>query len=221
MRGRFLERPNRFVVRVELADGERIEAHLADPGRMVELLRPGAELRLRPVAAAARRRTRFTVVLVRSPSPSAVWVSLEPARANDLAERLIRENRLRGLAPRNPSGRDPTLRREVTAGRSRFDFRLDWPGAPPLWIEVKSVTLVVGRTALFPDAPTARGARHLRELEQRVAEGDRAWVLFVVQRGDVNRLRAHRELDPEFARTLQAAARRGVRVRGVGFRYDS
>jgi sugar fermentation stimulation protein A len=209
---RFVARPHRFAVEAELRDGSRIVAHLADPGRLRELLLPRAELRLRP-AARPGRKLPWTVALVRSPSTPRVWVSVEPGRGNGLAEGLLAGGCVRGV------GSGWSVRREVACGRSRFDFLLE-RGGERLWVEVKSVTLVEDGVALFPDAPTARGRRHVDELRELVAAEDRAMVLFVVQRGDAARVRPHRGIDPELADALRDARRAGVLLRAAMFRLD-
>jgi sugar fermentation stimulation protein A len=211
---RFLERPHRFAAAVELGGGRRAVAHLGDPGRLRELLLPGAELRLRP-AARPGRKLPWTVALVRSPSEPRVWVSVEPARGNALAEELLSAGRVRGAG-----GRGVKLRREVTRGASRFDFVLE-RGGERTWVEVKSVTLVENGIGLFPDAPTARGRRHVAELREIVAGGGRALVLFVVQRSDARAVRAHRGIDPAFAAALREARAAGVMLRAAGFRLDA
>jgi len=105
-----------------------------------------------------------------------------------------------------------TVRPEVTRGNSRLDFRLS--GSKGVcWVETKSVTLVRDGTALFPDAPTERGRKHLEELMDIAAGGELAAVVFVVQRPDALRFSVNRAEDPEFADTLQRAAENGVSVR--------
>jgi sugar fermentation stimulation protein A len=207
----FIARPNRFVVRAALEDGGEVEAHLPDPGRLTELLVPGARLRLRPARPEAERRTPFGVALVQSSASSRPWVSVETARANDLAEDLLAKGAVHGV------GRGWSIRREVRRGNSRFDFLLEKPGGQRLWAEVKSVTLVDDGIARFPDAPTARGRRHLEELTGMVQKGERALALFVVQRGDARVVVPHRRLDPALADALGAARRAGVLVRAVAF----
>lgn len=206
----FLSRPNRFVVEAVVATGRKVRAHLADPGRLRELLIPGAPLRLRPVAADVARKTRFTVALVRSPEPPRAWVSVDTLLPNRLAEDLIRRGRIRGI------GKGWDLRREVVHGRSRFDFLLSGSGREML-AEVKSVTLVEDGVARFPDAPTERGARHVRELERFVRDGGRALVLFIVQRGDARAVRSNPRTDPRFSETLASARQAGVLLRAAAF----
>jgi len=210
----FVSRPNRFIVRAALENGDRVDAHLADPGRLRELLVPGAWLRLRPAKTGTVRRTRFGVALVRSSEVPRAWVSLETVRANDLAESLLSTGAVRGV------GRGWSIRREVRHGRSRFDFLLEKPGGARLWAEVKSVTLVENGVACFPDAPTTRGRRHIDELTGIVRDGGGALLLFVVQRGDARVVIPHRRIDPELADAVAAAREAGVIVRAAAFRIS-
>lgn len=142
-------------------------------------------------------------------------VSMDTTLPNRLVERALRSGALREF-------RGWTMERtEVRIGRSRFDFMLSRAGGRRLALEVKSVTLVQERVGLFPDAITARGTRHVRELAALVAGG--AWeaaVLFVVQRRDVQRVTAAREIDPTFADALSSAKHAGVRVLGRRCRVE-
>ena len=211
---RFIARPNRFIVRAELADTTVVDAHLADPGRLIELLLPGAALRLRQAAPSSKRRTAYSVALVRAAAPSRAWVSVETTRANALAEGLLSTGAVQGLED------DWELRREVRHGSSRFDFLLQ-RGTQRLWVEVKSVTLVEDGLGLFPDAPTKRGRRHVQELADLVRNGESAMVLFVAQRGDVLAVAPHALIDPDFADALSDAERAGVELRAAGFQFDA
>jgi len=208
----FVGRPNRFIVEAVLEDGRRVRAHLADPGRLRELLLPGAPLRLRPVPAVPARKTRFTVALVRSPEPPRAWVSVDTNLANTLAEGLLHRGAVRGIGSRWE------LRREVRRGASRFDFLLTRRDEE-LVVEVKSVTLVEKGIARFPDAPTARGTRHIRELSEMARNGGRALVLFIVQRSDARAVRANPAIDPGFAAELAAARSTGVLLRAASFHF--
>jgi sugar fermentation stimulation protein A len=209
-----VERPNRFIVEARLADGRAVEAHLADPGRLKELLMPGAELRLRAAPEEGLRRTAYTVALVRASEAPRSWVSVETSRANRLAEELLRRGQVHGL------GRGWELCREVRHGASRFDFCLRRTGHAPHWVEVKSVTFAERGVARFPDAPTARGRRHVRELAERARAGDSATVLFVVQRGDVGAVTTYAEIDPDFDVALREARDAGVRLRAARFGFE-
>lgn len=214
-RARFVERPNRFLVRCRLA-GEQgvVEAHLPDPGRLEELLRPDRRVRLRP-ADRPSRKTDWTLVLVETPDGSG-WVSLDTTLPNRLVERALRRGWLDELAGWELHGR------EVPLGDSRIDFVLAGEVGRRMALEVKSVTLVDDGVGLFPDAVTARGARHVRELQEAAAEeGWEAGVLFVVQRRDVHRVVAAPEIDPEFSRALREAREHGVAALARRCRVDT
>jgi sugar fermentation stimulation protein A len=231
---RFVERPNRFLVRcagaprapTAPADGraggpdcvtanggviavdEVVEAHLADPGRLRELLIPGRRVWLRRAVPAPGRRTHWTAVLVESPDGNGL-VSVDTTLPN----RLIRAALQAGALDEFAGWR--LERHEVLLGRSRLDFLLADGNGRRLALEVKSVTLVEDGVALFPDAVTARGVRHLRELERISREpGWEAAVLFVAQRPDARRILAAAEIDPAFAAALADAMHQGVRVLG-------
>lgn len=212
---RFLERPNRFLVLCRLEEtGGIVEAHLPDPGRLTELLVPERRVRLRP-ASGRDRKTEWTAVLVESPG-GARWVSVDTTLPNRLVEEALRAGTLEGF----PCWELEAT--EVTVGRSRLDFLLRRETGPEdspadehrrLALEVKSVTLVRDGTGLFPDAVTARGARHVRELA-RLA-GRRGWeaaVLFLAQRSDVEKVVAAPEIDPDFATALAEAREAGIRA---------
>lgn len=208
----FLERPNRFVVVVRLrGSGEVVRAHCPDPGRLRELLLPGAAVHLSPHAAPGRR-TAHSLRFVEHPQ-TGVLISLE----SSLANRLFHEALLARVLP--PFAGYSAIEREVTppgphAGgvRSRFDFRLSRGDGSACWVEVKSATLVEEGTALFPDAVTSRGRRHVQELAAMAGAGAAAAVCFVIQRPDALRLRPQWDRDPDFSRALLAAAGAGVGV---------
>lgn len=208
--GRFVERPNRFVVRCRLDEGcEPVDAHLADPGRLRELLLPDARIWLRP-ADSPTRRTRWSAVLVETPGGDGL-VSVDTTLPNRLVHAALRADALEEL------GDWRLLRAEWSHGGSRFDFLLEprAGGEERLVLEVKSVTLVEDGVALFPDAVTARGARHVRELAGMATRpGWHAAVLFVCQRADAERIEAARAIDPDFADALADAREAGVRILG-------
>lgn len=202
---RFRDRPNRFLTVVEL-EGQAVEAHLPDPGRLRELLTPGCRVWVRP-ARGPGRKTRFTLALVESESGE--LVSVVTTLPNELVAEALRDSRIAEL-------RDWSVaRREYPWGHSRFDFLLARGGGRRMLVEVKSVTLVEQRRALFPDAVTARGTRHVRELAKACsAEGLDAAVVFVVQRRDADEVTSARSIDPAFADALLEARDAGVRLLG-------
>lgn len=202
----FVERPNRFLVRCRpLGQDEPVDAHLADPGRLRELLIPGVRIWLLP-ASGAKRKTRWTALLVESPDRRGL-ISVDTRIPNRLIGHALAQSAIEEFE-------EWELRRaEATLGRSRIDFLLGREDGRQLALEVKSVTLVEGGVGLFPDAVTARGARHARELAHLAQQdGWSAAILFVIQREDVRRFRAARELDPVFADALDEARARGVRI---------
>lgn len=212
---RFHARPNRFLIQAHLPGGEQVEAHLPDPGRLRELLLPGARLWLRPVPPATPRRTRWTALLVETPGGQGL-VSLDTGLPN----RLIGSALAAGLLQEFQGFR--IRRREVPIGSSRIDFLLAGEEDALLALEVKSVTLVeADGVARFPDAVTERGARHVDELRRFVenAEG-RAAILFLLQRADAARIEAARSIDPRFATALQRAMQAGVAVLGRRCRVE-
>lgn len=207
--GRFVRRDNRFRVTVEVA-GQEVWAHLPNSGRLGELLVPG-RCTLLVERSGTERKTRYDLSLV---AMEGGWVSVDARLPNDLVEEALRAGRLESLAGY------ATVRREVTWGHSRFDFLLEAPGRRPCLVEVKSITLVIDGLACFPDAVTARGRRHVAELAEAIEAGYRAAVVFVVQRDDAVGMRPHHEADPDFARALCDAARRGVKVYAYACRVE-
>ena len=199
--GLFLSRDNRFRVTVELA-GQPVWAHLPNSGRLGELLVAGRRVVLieRPGEG---RKTGYDLSLV---DMDGCWVSVDARLPNDLVDEALHRGQLLPLAGY------PAVRREVSFGRSRFDFLLEAPDRAPCLVEIKSITLVLEGLGCFPDAVTARGRRHLNELAEAIALGYRAVVVFCVQRDDATGVRPHDESDPEFGQALRAAARRGVEV---------
>jgi sugar fermentation stimulation protein A len=195
LRARFLARPNRFVAEVELADGRRTLAHLPNPGRLTGTLSPRCALLLD--GPFPGRRCEFDVLAARE---GRTWVGTVTTYANRIFPVLWRG----GLFP-ELEGR--TLAAEVVHGRSRFDFAVD--GA---FVEVKSATLLAGTVARFPDAVTARGARHCEELGRLARRGVPVAIVFVAQRGDVEAVEPEDAVDPAFGAALRLAARRGVKV---------
>ena len=203
--GFFLTRLNRFAALAEVGGREEM-VHVANSGRLRELFEPGRRLLLAP-AGGDHRKTRFDLALV---DLGHTLVSADARLPNGLvAESLHRQDL-------EPFADFPEVRREVTCGESRLDLMLEGPPGK-CYLETKSVTLVEGDgIAMFPDAPTTRGVKHLNTLIQVATEGHRAGVIFVIQRSDARCLTPHDESDPEFGAALRAASRAGVDVLAYG-----
>ena len=191
--GIFLERPNRYLARVEI-DGQEIKAHVPDPGRLPGLMVPGRRVRL-VYNPGPKRKTDYSLVLVRHGS---IWVSVYPVFANKLVEKGLVDGKLSCLSGYK------NFNREVKWGESRFDFQLNFP-AGKVFVEVKSVSLVEKGEGKFPDAPTERGIKHLKGLIDLKKNGCRAAVLFVSQRSDARSITSNDEIDPKFGEWLRKA----------------
>lgn len=205
----FLRRLNRFAALVHMAGREAV-VHLPNSGRLHELLTPGRpSLVVLPAPGTPRsssRRTEGELTFMLGPCS---WVSVDARLPGRLFAEALVAGRLAGFEGHR------LVRLEYRppyAPRSRLDVLIEGPRGPAP-VETKSVTLVEDGTGLFPDAPTARGRRHLQALAQVAAQGRPAHVVFVVQRPDVRRFAPHRRADPEFARALEQAAEAGVQVR--------
>lgn len=199
----FLERPHRFAARCRLESGEVVEAHLPNPGRLTGTVGEGRPVLLDGPWPPGRRKLRWTCVAIREPR---AWVGTVTHLVNRAFPPLLDA----GLFPE--LGPVASLRPEVRHGRSRFDWHLEAPDGRGTWVECKSVTLGRGAKACFPDAVTARGARHLNELAELSRRGERCAVVFLAQRGDVRAFEAARDVDPAFADALAAADEAGVTV---------
>lgn len=196
--GTFLARSDRFTARVML-EGQEIVAHLKTTGRCAELLVPGTAVVVCP-AEGMHRRTAWDLVAAYKGD---MLVNIDSLASNRIARQW--------LAQRSP-GAD--IRPEVRVGDSRLDFVLR-DGAGDLFVEVKGCTLEQGGQALFPDAPTQRGVKHLHALGALAAQGHRALVLFVVQMRPVTAFSPHDALHPAFGQALRRAAATGVEVHAV------
>jgi len=213
-----LERENRFLARCALPTGEVIHAHVPDRGRLLELLVPGTQVWVF-AAPAGTRSTSWSLLVAKEPA-SGTLTAIDPAGANARVRALL----ARGLVPGISAGW--SVQGEVKIGESRIDFLLT-RAAERLAVEVKSVGVVRGGVALFPDAPTLRGLKHLGELEAYVRRKEgRAMVLFVAQRGDAECVTPDEAIDPDFAAGLRRASRwldlRAVRfiIRPEGCAFD-
>lgn len=200
----FLERPNRFIAHCTV-DGMLETVHVKNTGRCRELLVPGATVYLEK-SSNPNRKTAYDLVTVETPFG---LVNMDAAAPNQVAGELLRAGAILS---------SPTLvQPEVRFGASRLDFYAE-NDRQRLFVEVKGVTLRQGEWAVFPDAPTVRGTKHMGELVQAVAQGYRAMALLIVQMGGCTAFRPNWETDTAFCRALRDAQAAGVEVRAVDCR---
>ncbi|HHH27283.1 MAG TPA: DNA/RNA nuclease SfsA [Polyangiaceae bacterium] len=219
VRGRLVERYKRFLADVLLDDGSIVTAHTANPGRMTGLVEPGRRVVLSE-SDDPRRKLRFTWELLRL-GPH--WVGVNPMHSNALVEEAITRGVVPTLADHDELRREVPCEGHDASGRIDFQLRR---GTRRTWVEVKTATLVEprveqgapGKVAQFPDAPSARGRRHLEILRDRARRGDRAVLCFVVQRSDVDEVTPADAIDPLYAQTLREAVHDGVEVLALGAR---
>ena len=203
--GTFLARPNRFIAHVEI--GGRTEVvHVKNTGRCRELLPVGAEVWCQ-ISDNPSRKTKYDLITVRKGSR---LINMDSQAPNLAAKEWLASGGL---------GEIKNLRAETKHGDSRFDFSFTKDGKP-CFLEVKGVTLENDGICAFPDAPTERGAKHLRGLTEAVKDGYGGYVLFVIQMRDVKYLHPNDATDPEFGRALREAAANGVEVLAVDCRIS-
>jgi len=206
----FLRRYKRFSVET-LLDGAPVWAHSNNSGAMFGLLRAGAFALLSP-ADNPKRRLRYTLEALwvgrtRPDDAEGFWTGVNTLTPN----RLLKAAFAADLLPfaRHADGYD-TFTPEVRHGASRVDGLIQGQGAPDVWVECKNVTLCEDNVALFPDAVTERGQKHLRELAALAASGAKAVMLYVIERPDCACFAPADLIDPEYARLLRAAVEAGV-----------
>ena len=201
----FIRRDNRFVAQVKL-NGEQVLAHVPNSGRMKELLVKGHRVYLTPTPGEGRV-TQYQLTLVEYHGR---LVAINSQLPNKLVELMLTNGYLMWLDWED-------YRREVTYGHSRLDFKVSDYNDAATYIEVKSVTLVRGGTALFPDAPTDRGRKHVKHLAELVGNGYGGAVIFVVQRTDAALFKPNDGTDPKFADALYHAMHQGVIAKAYQF----
>lgn len=208
--GRLLRRYKRFLADIETADGQALTIHCANTGSMLNCMSEGCRVWFSRSNDPKRKLPGSWEL---SETPQGRLACINTARANALVEEALRAGLISELAGFT------ALKREVPYGveNSRADFRLDYPTGP-VFVEVKSVTLGFddSEVAAFPDAVTARGARHLRELAALARQGMRTVLLYCVNLSGVRAVRAAEEIDPVYAAGLREAKAAGVEVLAYG-----
>ena len=195
--GVFRSRPNRFIAQVEIG-GTLQTVHVKNTGRCRELLQPGTQVWCQE-STNPNRKTKFDLITVRKGHR---LINMDSQAPNIAAGEWLRSGGL---------GHIENLKPETVHGDSRFDFSFTKDGTP-CFMEVKGVTLENDGVCAFPDAPTERGAKHLKGLTRLAREGFGAYVLFVIQMSDVKYLHPNDVTDPAFAAALREAAENGVTV---------
>ena len=197
-RGRFLERPNRFLARVEM-EGQEVLCHVKNTGRCRELLNPGAVVYLQK-SDNPNRKTGYDLIAVEK---GEMLINMDSQIPNYVAAEWLRKGSL------FPEGAN--IQMEKRYGNSRFDIYAE-AGERKAFLEVKGVTLEVEGQARFPDAPTERGVKHVRELMGCVQEGYEAYLLFVIQMTGIQSFAPNWDTHPAFGSALQEAAQAGVQI---------
>ena len=195
--GIFKARPNRFIAHVEI-DGQLETVHVKNTGRCKELLQPGVGVWCQKCDN-LNRKTQYDLICVQKGER---LINMDSQAPNAAVGEWLRNGGF---------GQVSNIRAEVTYGNSRFDYTFEKEGKR-YYLEVKGVTLENQGVCAFPDAPTMRGAKHVRELVTAVREGNCACVLFVIQMEQVQYLHPNDIRDPEFGTALREAAAAGVEV---------
>lgn len=195
--GIFLARPNRFIAHIEI-DGKVEVCHVKNTGRCRELLSPGTKVWCLD-AGSPTRKTRYDLITVQKEKR---LINMDSQAPNIAAREWLEKGGL---------GEIENLRAEQKHGDSRFDFYFEKEGKP-CYLEVKGVTLEKDGVCAFPDAPTERGAKHLRELTKLAEEGFGAYVLFVIQMEGVKYMHPNDLTDKPFGEALRQAKKAGVQI---------
>lgn len=202
IKGTFISRPNRFIAKV-LIGGSEETVHVKNTGRCKEILLPGATVYL-AVSDNPKRKTKYDLISVEKETANGtILINIDSQIPNFAAEEFLKK---RGIFPE-----ETVFRREVVYGNSRFDIFAK-NGSSESFIEVKGVTLEKDGTALFPDAPTERGVKHIYELIKAKEEGFGAYILFVIQMKGVHTFSPNKEMHPEFSEALKKAEKAGVKI---------
>ncbi|PKP08956.1 MAG: DNA/RNA nuclease SfsA [Bacteroidetes bacterium HGW-Bacteroidetes-4] len=199
--GKLIKRYKRFLADVLLDNGETVVAHCTNSGTMLSCLETGADVYLTPVSD-PKRKTRFTWEMIRI---NQNWVGVNTGWPNVLAYEAIKKQEIEKLKGYL------LVKREVKFNDSRFDIYCE-NSQEKCFVEVKNVTLKDGNMALFPDAVTTRGQKHLKTLIEGKKQGYRAVMLYIIQRSDVVGFTPARKIDPDYALALELAINNGVEV---------
>lgn len=199
--GAFIERPNRFIAKVNI-DGNIHTVHVKNTGRCKELLVKGCTVYLSK-SDNPLRKTLYDLIAVKKGN---LLINMDSQIPNFVAEEFIKKG--------NIFSKDAVIKREVTYKNSRFDLYIEDKGKKA-FMEVKGVTLEKDGVALFPDAPTERGVKHINELISAKKEGYEAYILFVIQMEKVSLFKPNTKMHKAFAEALREAKEKGVNIIAV------
>jgi sugar fermentation stimulation protein A len=210
----FRSRPNRFLGIVDITSPKKNrkkkeKVHVHDPGRLNELLYPGNKVLLRKTSN-PNRKTKWDLIAAMYDDQ---WVLVHSGFHREIAEWVIGNEKV------SPFKKVKDIKPEVKFGKSRLDFLLTKKNGKKIWVEVKGCTLAVDDVALFPDAPTIRGSRHVRHLIEAKEKGDEAAIIILVFRQDARCFAPHAETDPDFSKAFYSAFEVGVEVHPLKFSY--
>lgn len=198
--GKFENRLNRFIAEV-FVNGNKEQVHIKNTGRLKELLQPRAEILLE-YSDNPQRKTKYSLIAV---AKNEGWVNIDSQAPNIVTFEALRNGEFAEF------GSVELVKREKTYGASRFDLYFE-KGREKGFIEVKGVTLEKDGVAMFPDAPTVRGTKHVLELAEAAREGYTAAILFLIQMKGCRQFTPHKEMDNAFAEAVQRASEEGVQV---------
>jgi len=196
--GKFLSRPNRFIANVEI-DGREEVCHVKNTGRCRELLLPGAKVFVQEFDLATRK-TKYDLISVYKGN---TLINMDSQAPNKVFAEWVRGG--------NYFKNVTLLKPEQKYKDSRFDFYIEADGRK-IFAEIKGVTLEEENIAMFPDAPTERGVKHIRELCESIKEGYEAYIFFIVQFKGASLFVPNRKTQPEFADALKRAEKAGVKI---------
>ncbi len=207
-----VERPNRFLAIVNIpSEGlKEVPVHVHDPGRLEDIIYPGNHLLLKR-ASNPKRKTGWDVI---AGLIGEKWVLINSAYHRKVAEWIFSQPEI------SPLGKIDSLAAEKKLGESRIDF-LAGKNGENWWIETKGCTLAVNDMALFPDAPTIRGKRHLEELGKAIDNGDRSAVFILIFREEADCFSPNEQIDPAFYNTFYEVVEKGVEVYPFVFGFDN
>ena len=207
-KGIFLKRPNRFLGKV-LINGKEELVHIHDPGRLSELLYEGNEVLLKEYNS-KKRKTKWELIGAKYKGN---WIFTNSKFHRVISERILKDTEI------SPFGKVDEIRAEVRVGKSRIDYLLTKNGKR-IWVEVKGCTLEENDIALFPDAPTERGRKHVEELKKLIEKGDNSALLILVFHPYVKCFAPNEKRDEKFAESYWNAINKGLKVHPALLQYD-